>query len=257
EGIYLPLPTQDGCGWFYYAGSRSPFYNCQPGEQIAAWLQQLQGKEAQQLGSLARNWGIEKEAAIYSLWRQLLSSVRARYQFKDDLVNSPGKWTTTEEGVQCLRELAVLEVIYNPEYVLCTRAMWRKVIQSGPASYSNSLAAMYCLDMDIPSVERVSSWLQNFEVNLCTSSFLGDSALAVRGIPRNQSSPAAVRGKGSPRCMPCDALWFFLHDQGEDMRKWDGELAFKLEASVCELRGKSAVKKGSPKKAVSVVVVKT
>ncbi|GAB0177148.1 hypothetical protein GRJ2_000180000 [Grus japonensis] len=61
------------------------------------------------------------------------------------------KWTTTDEGIQYLRELAVLEVIYSdldddevfqdPEDVLCMRAMWRKVIPSAPASYSNSLAA--------------------------------------------------------------------------------------------------------------------
>ena len=68
-------------------------YSCQPGERIAAWLlrcwgnragsQQLEGRGAQQLGSLARTRGIErgmgKEAASCSLWRRLLSSVRARY----------------------------------------------------------------------------------------------------------------------------------------------------------------------------------
>ena len=101
--------------------------------------------------------------------------MRARYPFKEDLVNSPEKWTTADEDIQYLRELAVLEVIYSelddevskdPEVVLCTRAMWRKVIQGAPASYCNSLAAMYCPDMDTPTVERVSSWLQNFEENL-------------------------------------------------------------------------------------------
>ncbi|GAB0207583.1 mitochondrial enolase superfamily member 1 [Grus japonensis] len=65
---------------------------------MAAWLlrswdngadsQQLEGREAQQLGSLARNRGTErgtgKEAAICSLWRRLLSSVRARYPFEDE-----------------------------------------------------------------------------------------------------------------------------------------------------------------------------
>ncbi|GAB0209721.1 hypothetical protein GRJ2_003437800 [Grus japonensis] len=256
-------------------------YSRQPGERIAAWLlrcwdngndsQQLESREAQQLESLARNRGIErgigKEAAICSLWRWLLSSVRARYPFKEDLVNSPGKWTTADEGIQYLRELAVLEVIYSdlddeevskdPENVLCTRATWRKVIQSAPASYSNSLAAMYCPDMDTPTVEKVSSWLQNFEENLCTSSSLWASALAIRDTPRNQSCPAPVRGKGSPRRMPRGALWFFLRDQGEDMRKWDGEPTFKLEARVRELRGKTAVKKGTPKKAVSVVAAET
>ncbi|XP_049649847.1 uncharacterized protein LOC126035354 [Accipiter gentilis] len=256
-------------------------YSRQPGERIAAWLvqcwdngadsQQLEGKEAQELGSLARNWGIErgigKEAAVCSLWSRLLSSVTARYPFKEDLVNSSGKWTTTaDEGIQYLRELAVVEVIYSdldddevskdPDDVLCTRAMWQKVIQGAPASYYNSLAAMYCPDMERPTVEKVSSWLQNFEENLCVSSSLQDSALAVRDAPRNQSSPAPVRGKGSPRRMPHGTLWFFLRDQGEDMRKWDGEPTFKLEARVHELRGMTAVKKGSPKKkAVSVVAV--
>ncbi|GAB0208965.1 hypothetical protein GRJ2_003362200 [Grus japonensis] len=103
-----------------------------------------------------------------------------------------GKWTTTDEGIQYLRELAVLEVIYSDpeddevskdlEDVLCTRAVWRKRIQSAPVS--NSLAAMYCLDMDTPTVEKGSTWLQNFEENLCTSSSLQASALAVRGNHR-------------------------------------------------------------------------
>ncbi|XP_054244819.1 centromere protein I [Indicator indicator] len=128
-------------------------YSRQPGERIAAWLlrcwdngadsQLLEGKEAQQLGPIARNRGIEKgiakETGICSLWRRLLLSVRARYPCKEDLMSSPGKWNTADEGIQYLRELAVLEVIYgdlddqsvstDPEDVPCTRAMWRKVIQ--------------------------------------------------------------------------------------------------------------------------------
>jgi len=53
------------------------------------------------------------------------------------------------------------------------------------------------------------------------------------------------------------ALWFFLRDQGEDTRRCDGEPIFKLEACVCELRGKTTVKKGPPEKAVSVVADET
>ena len=55
--------------------------------------------------------------------------------------------------------------------------------------------------------------------------------------------------------MPRGALWFFLHDQGEDMRKWDGEPIFKLEAHA--LREKTAAKKGPPEKAVSLVAIET
>jgi len=41
------------------------------------------------------------------------------------------------------------------------------------------------------------------------------------------------------------------------MRKWDGEHTFELEAHVCELRGEAGVKKGPPKKAVSIAAVET
>lgn len=77
--------------------------------------QQLEGNEAQQPRFLARNWGTErkigKDAAICSLWRQLLSSMRAWYPFKEDHVNFPGTQTTADEGVQYLREIVILEVI--------------------------------------------------------------------------------------------------------------------------------------------------
>ncbi|XP_061852038.1 uncharacterized protein LOC133625402 [Colius striatus] len=258
-------------------------YSRQPGERIGAWLlrcwdngadsQQLEGREAQQLGSLARDRGIDKgigkKTSVCSLWKRLLSSVRARYPFKEDLVNARGKWTRADEGIQYLRELAVLEVIYgdldnveastDPDDVQCTRAMLRKVIQSAPATYSNILAMVYHPDMDIPTVERVSSWLQNYEESLCTSSSVWDDGLIVRSASRIQSSTVPTRGKGSPRrrSTPRNELWLFLRGQGEDMRKWDGEPTFKLEARVRELRGKAAVRKGPPKRAVSRVAAKT
>lgn len=52
--------------------------------------------------------------------------------------------------------------------------------------------------------------------------------------------------------MPHGALWFFLFDQELDA-KWDDEPTFQLEAHICELRGKRAVKKGSSKMTVSIV----
>ncbi|KAK4818890.1 hypothetical protein QYF61_021407 [Mycteria americana] len=220
-------------------------YSHHPGERISAWLLHCWDNRADSTwkkpGNWERNWKRDSDL-------QSLEMASLKY-----------------EGIQYLRELAVLEVTYNelendevskdPEDVLCTGSMGRKVIQSASESYSNRLAAMYCPDMDTPSVERVSSWLQNFEGNLCTSSSLWASALAVRGVPGNQSSPALVRGEGSPRCLLRGVLWFFLRYQGEDMRKWDGELTFKLEAHVCKLRGKTTIKKGPPKKAVSLVAV--
>ncbi|GAB0209153.1 hypothetical protein GRJ2_003381000 [Grus japonensis] len=90
-----------------------------PGEHIITWLLrcwdngasslELEGREAKQLGSLSREGGIDKvigkKAQALSLWRRLLSSVRERYPFSEDVCH-PGKWTTMERGIQYLRELA-------------------------------------------------------------------------------------------------------------------------------------------------------
>ncbi|GAB0189163.1 hypothetical protein GRJ2_001381600 [Grus japonensis] len=119
-----------------------------PGEHIITWLLrcwdngasslELEGREAKQLGSLSREGGIDKaigkKAQALSLWRQLLSSVRERYPFSEDVVCWPGKWTTMETGIQYLRELAVREMVYydldnaqlptDPDEVQCTQPMW-------------------------------------------------------------------------------------------------------------------------------------
>ncbi|KAK4810640.1 hypothetical protein QYF61_007377 [Mycteria americana] len=85
-------------------------------------------------GSLSREGGIDKAigkgAQALSLWRQLLSAMKERYPFKEDVIYRPGKWTTMERGIQYLRELAVQEVTYgdldderspkDPDEVQCT-----------------------------------------------------------------------------------------------------------------------------------------
>jgi len=137
-----------------------------PGEHIVTWLLrcwdngasslELEGKEAKQLQSLARDGGIEKtigkKEQVLSLWRRLLPGVRERYPFSDDFVCYPGKWTNMERGIQYLRELAVQELVYkephddqlptDPDDVQCTASMWRKFVRSAPSSYANSLAVV-------------------------------------------------------------------------------------------------------------------
>ncbi|GAB0209877.1 hypothetical protein GRJ2_003453400 [Grus japonensis] len=101
-------------------------FSRRPGKHIITWLLQcwdngassleLEGREAKQLGSLSREGGVDKaigkKTQALSLWRQLLSSVRERYPFSEDVVCHPGKWTTMEGGIQYLRELAVREMVY-------------------------------------------------------------------------------------------------------------------------------------------------
>ncbi|KAK4811035.1 hypothetical protein QYF61_015739 [Mycteria americana] len=123
-----------------------------PGEHIVTWRLrcwdngasslELEDKEAKQLGCLSREGGIDKAigkgAPALSLWRRLLSAMKERYPFKEDVVYRPGKWTTMEKGIQYLRELAVLEVIYgdldheqlpkDPDEVQCRRPTCHKLV---------------------------------------------------------------------------------------------------------------------------------
>ncbi|GAB0203945.1 hypothetical protein GRJ2_002860100 [Grus japonensis] len=123
-------------------------FSCQPSKLILSWLlrcwdigassQELESKEAWQLGCLARDKAIDKvigkREGVLSLWRQLLLSVKDRYPFKEELANSQSKWTTIEGGIQYLRELAMVEVIYNnlddnqaskdPDEIRCMQSMW-------------------------------------------------------------------------------------------------------------------------------------
>ncbi|RMC18574.1 hypothetical protein DUI87_04466 [Hirundo rustica rustica] len=98
----------------------------QTNESILTWLLRiwdaaandtiLDGSEARQLGSLSRDvvidQGIGRTQQTLSLWWRLLTSVRDRYLCKEDLQVHQGKWSTMEQGTRCLRELAVLEIIF-------------------------------------------------------------------------------------------------------------------------------------------------
>ncbi|XP_049649835.1 uncharacterized protein LOC126035345 [Accipiter gentilis] len=168
-------------------------FGCCIGEHIITWLPrcwdnganslELKGRETKQLGSLAREGGIGKAIGrgtqAISLWRRLLSSVKERYPFKEDVICQSSKGTTMERGIQYLRELAVLETIHHdpenpqlpkdPDEVQCTRPMWRKFVWSAPSSYANALAIMTWKDKESPIVDEVSHQLRHYEENLSSS----------------------------------------------------------------------------------------
>lgn len=78
--------------------------------------------------------GIGNRQETFILWRWLLSRIRERYSFKDDLIGHPSKWNAMEKGTRCLKELAVLDAIYkdsnnkqprvDPYDVQCTQLSW-------------------------------------------------------------------------------------------------------------------------------------
>ncbi|GAB0202683.1 hypothetical protein GRJ2_002733900 [Grus japonensis] len=234
-----------------------------PGEHIITWLLrcwdngasslELEGREAKQLGSLSREGGIDKaigkKAQALSLWRRLLSSVRERYPFSEDVVCRPGKWTPMER---------------DHDEVQCTRPMWQNFIRSAPSSYANSLAVMDWKGKEAPTVDEVAGRLWQYEESLSSSLVSAVEKLSqdVRQLkedisysPPVQTRIAAVRSKhssaperGYRAYTPRGILWFYLRDHGEDMRKWDGKPTSTLRARVHELQGKTAVQRDSSRK---------
>ncbi|GAB0202691.1 hypothetical protein GRJ2_002734700 [Grus japonensis] len=263
-------------------------FSCLPGEHIITWLLrcwdngasslELEGREAKQLGSLSREGGIDKAigkgAQALSLWRRLLSSVRERYPFSEDVVCRPGEWTTMEGGIQYLRELSVRDVVCydpdnaqlptDPDEVQCTRPMWRKFVRSAPSLYANSLAVMDWKGKEAPTVDEVAGQLQQYEESLSSSlvsaveklsqevwqlkddrSYSSKVQSSISAIWSNHSSAQERRYRVYT---PQGILWFYLHNHREDMRKWDGEPTSTLQTQVHELQGKTVTKGDSSRK---------
>lgn len=94
---------------------------------------ELEAKEVKQLESLPGEEGSDKVfwkvAQILSLWRWLLSGMKKICPFKEDVLCHPGKWATMQKGIQYLKELAVLEVIYDDlvNKQVAQRSRWSQV----------------------------------------------------------------------------------------------------------------------------------
>ncbi|KAM4764292.1 uncharacterized protein ACIQIH_005561 [Cyanocitta cristata] len=259
----------------------------QTNESILTWLLRiwdaaandtiLDGSEARQLGSLSRDvvidQGIGRTQETLSLWRRLLTSVRDRYLCKEDLQVHQGKWSTMEQGIRCLRELAVLEIIFsdderfpkNPDGVQCTSQMWLRFARLGPEMYSRYLATLQWREGE-DRVGVLVNKLRIYEdtvtapfrthVSSVETSFLAEQVRSLieeghQKLKRElkeeiyQISPeptrvSAIRSQRLPTrergYTPRGNLWFFLQEHGEDMSKWHGKPTSSLAARVRELK---------------------
>ncbi|RMB91853.1 hypothetical protein DUI87_31781 [Hirundo rustica rustica] len=173
------------------------------------------------------------------------------------------RWKTIEEGIQKLREVAVLEVLFgrggqhdnDPDKVRCTGQILWNLASLGPSQYATFIATIHP-DNNRETVGSVANKLRNYESMISGSMQAQVSALAkelreeIKGVReemrRNSSHVALVRVTG-PRVRaqqpparergytPQADLWFFLRDHGEDMGGWDRKPTSALAARVCEL----------------------
>ncbi|KAM6381882.1 uncharacterized protein FN964_013900 [Alca torda] len=200
---------------------------------------ELDGSEARQLGNLAREGGIDKalgkKSQTLSLWRRLVSAVKGRYPFKDDIECRPTKWTNIEKGIKYLREMAVKEVIYgdwevnvDPDEMPCRKPMLRKFVQSAPPMYSHTLSVLIWGgdDDDSLTVNEVASRMRQMEQR----SYSPPARTRVAAIRRRPHPPRPTQRKQNTLR---NILWSCLCDYGEDMSKWDKKPTSALQARRC------------------------
>ncbi|XP_052520751.1 uncharacterized protein LOC128071766 [Tympanuchus pallidicinctus] len=149
-------------------GSRKEFTR-RPNETLVSWLVRcwdsgahslsLDSNEARQLGAIARDPAIDRgisrcsdEAA--TLWEQVLTAVKEKYPFKNGLRIAMKKWVTVEKGIQYLREIGMVEMLYDPDFVpnhpcqdhdpekvRTTPEIWQKIVTAAPDKYAATLTS--------------------------------------------------------------------------------------------------------------------
>ena len=112
----------------------------------------------------------------------MLIAVRERYPYKDSLKPVMKTWDTIEKGIQYLREIALVEMLYDssfdpndpfqnhgPERVRTTPDIWQKLTRAAADRYAPTLVATFHRYEDQqrrPLVFELILTLQNYEQHL-------------------------------------------------------------------------------------------
>ncbi|XP_063280886.1 uncharacterized protein LOC134565298 [Prinia subflava] len=246
---------------------------------------QLDGGEARNLGPLTQDSGVNqvfvREQGPLYLWERLLMSVRERFVHRERMQEYHHRmcWKTLEEGIQQLREVAVLEALFgrsgqqdnDPDKVRCTGQMLWYLATLGPSQYATFIGTIIA-EENRETVGSVATKLRNYE-----SMISGPMQAQVSGVVtelkeemremreemrRNsphvgpvqvtgpkitaQRPPARERGY-TPRADLC----LFLRDHGEDMGVWHGKPTSVLAARVRELQERNTNRGGSTRMKVA------
>ncbi|RMB91858.1 hypothetical protein DUI87_31786 [Hirundo rustica rustica] len=152
---------------------------------------QLDSGEARNLGPLTQDSGVNqvfvREPGPLSLWGWLLMSVQERFVQRDRMQEHHHRmrWKTIEEGIQKLREVAVLEVLFgrggqhdnDPDKVRCTGQILWNLASLGPSQYATFIATIHP-DNNRETVGSVANKLRNYESMISGSMQAQVSALA-------------------------------------------------------------------------------
>ncbi|KAJ7406838.1 hypothetical protein BTVI_64492 [Pitangus sulphuratus] len=190
-----------------------------------------------------------------------------------------------EQGIWCLRELAILGIIFSedkrfpksPDGVQCTSQMWLKFAQFRPEMYSHYLAVLqwregkdkvgalvsklriyedtitsplraHILSVETKLVKHVQSLEEKIEAG--HQKLREEIKEGIFHISPGQARVSAIRSRHPPAkkrgYTPSGNLLVYFHEHGEDRRKWDGKPTSSLATWVHELkRGTSTTRNSS------------
>uniref|UniRef100_A0A8V0XAP5 RING-type E3 ubiquitin transferase n=1 Tax=Gallus gallus TaxID=9031 RepID=A0A8V0XAP5_CHICK len=233
-------------------------------ENMAAWLLRcydsgakgvnLEGRQLRRLGSLSNEPALDRlicrrEDSSFTLWKRMLSAVRQRYRNRKYVTPRASPWFTLDEGIQRLRQLAVVEMLYAdsfdpddpraddcPDTTKCTPQMWWQLAVSAPSDLVATMTAVQCMYHNPASVMMLTCALQDYDRNVASIqrrcvTLLEELAREVQKLSREveQCKKAKLCSSSSP------SNELVVRDGGQDGRPSSPALALVKDGCVPRL----------------------
>ena len=164
-----------------------------------------------------------------------------------------------------MREHAVVEVLHSPtfttdepdqehhpENVRCTPHTWRIFTKTAPERYASTSAAMYGRRGERPFINELMNQLQDFELHLIPLRQPASSNASAIRLATNRRHPP-VQASDNSKTRSHFALWRYLRDHGEYMKKWHKKPTPPLQAQIKELQDRSTTKVKSSNRVIAPV----
>lgn len=233
-------------------------------ENMAAWLLRcydsgakgvnLEARQLRRLGSLSNEPALDRlicrrEDSSFTLWKRMLSAVRQRYRNRKYVTPRASPWFTLDEGIQRLRQLAVVEMLYAdsfdpddpraddcPDTTKCTPQMWWQLAVSAPSDLVATMTAVQCMYHNPASVMMLTCALQDYDRNVASIqrrcvTLLEELAKEVQKLSREveQCKKAKLCSSSSP------SNELVVRDGGQDGRPSSPALALVKDGCVPRL----------------------
>ena len=141
---------------------------------------------------------------------------------------------------------------HHPENVRCTPHTWRIFTKTAPERYASTSAAMYGRRGERPFINELMNQLQDFELHLIPLRQPASSNVSAIRLTINRRRPP-VQASDNSRTRSRTALWHYLRDHGEDMKRWHKKPTSALQARIKELQDRSDTKVKSSKRVIAPV----